>query len=259
MSFPIKNKPKSLIVKDLFFCHVLSNYIYNKDHLFCFTPYQPFLFKEKTKTKGLVINFHSDFFCILKHHEEVACNSVLFNNIYNELFVVIDESTKTTIRFFINEIIKEIEKSEVAMNESVISYLKLILINATRLKNVQKNITATESEEENFISQKLKDLIELHFKEKHSPKEYAEELHISPKALGKIVKKYYNKTLTSLISERIIIEAKRELYLTSKTVREISLDLGYDDEFYFSRFFKKNTNISPSLYRKTVGFAKAEI
>ena len=43
-------------------------------------------------------------------------------------------------------------------------------------------------------------------------------------------------TAATLISERIIIEAKRELYLTNKTVKEIAYGLGYDDEYYFSRF-----------------------
>ena len=61
-----------------------------------------------------------------------------------------------------------------------------------------------------------------------------------------------------LFSKRIIIEAKRELYLTNKTVEEIAQELGYDDEHYFSRFFKTNADISPQLYRETVGFGRAE-
>jgi len=59
-----------------------------------------------------------------------------------------------------------------------------------------------------------------------------------------------------LISERIIIEAKRELYLTNKAVKEIAYELGYDDEYYFSKFFKVNTDISPQLYRDTVCFGR---
>jgi AraC family transcriptional regulator, transcriptional activator of pobA len=46
--------------------------------------------------------------------------------------------------------------------------------------------------------------------------------------------------------------------LTNKSVKEIAYDLGYGDEFYFSRFFKKNADVSPQLYRETVGFARAE-
>jgi AraC-like DNA-binding protein len=56
-----------------------------------------------------------------------------------------------------------------------------------------------------------------------------------------------------LIHERIIIEAKRELYLTNKTVKEIAYELGFNDEFYFSRFFKNNTEVSPQVYREKVG------
>ena len=82
-------------------------------------------------------------------------------------------------------------------------------------------------------------------------------LSITPKALTKITKTHLKKTLTDLISERIIIEAKRELYLTNKTIKEIAFELGYNDEYYFSRFFKKNADVSPQIYRETVGFDRA--
>lgn len=62
-----------------------------------------------------------------------------------------------------------------------------------------------------------------------------------------------------MIAERIVIEAKRELYLTSKPVKSIAYELGFNDEFYFSRFFKNNADVSPQLYRETVGFARAEV
>ncbi|MCI9846599.1 helix-turn-helix domain-containing protein [Flavobacterium pectinovorum] len=75
---------------------------------------------------------------------------------------------------------------------------------------------------------------------------------------GKLSKNYFKKTLTDLISERIIIEAKRELYMTNKTVKEIAYELGYDDEHYFSRFFKTNADVSPQIYRETLGFGKME-
>jgi len=195
-----------------------NNYEYEQDYLFCFAPYQPFLFKETTPTKGLAIHFHSDFFCILKHHEEVACNGVLFNNVYETPFVKIDEATKPTMNLLVDEMIRDIEENQLAMNESVISYLKLLLINGARLRNAKEQVSANKTEEETFVPQKLKDLIEQHYREKHLPKDYAELLHITPKALGKISKKHFSKTLSNLISERIIIEAKRELYLSQRNI-----------------------------------------
>jgi YesN/AraC family two-component response regulator len=74
-----------------------------------------------------------------------------------------------------------------------------------------------------------------------------------------MAKNHFNRTLTDMIAERIVIEAKRELYLTNKPVKTIAFELGYDDEYYFSRFFKNNADVSPQLYRDTVGAGRAEV
>ena len=235
-----------------------NDYKYQAGHLFSFTPYQPFLVKIEKPSKGYIIHFHSDFFCIHKHQEEVACNGVLFNNIYSKPFVEVDTSTAESLEMIIGEISKGIDQDAMAMNELVLSYLKLFLIHASRLRKVEAAQINVQEQEEAFVPQKLKDLIEQHFRKYHSEKDYAKLLYITPKALGKIAKKHFNKSLTTLISERIIVEAKRELYLTSKTAKEIAFELGYADEHYFSRFFKKNTAITPSTFRRTVGFAKGE-
>lgn len=138
----------------------------------------------------------------------------------------------------------------------MISYLKIFLITASRLKSEQQSeaIQSISNLKEPFILQSLKEAIETNYKVKHTASDYAEILSISLKALSKIVKTHLNKTLTALISERIIIEAKRELYLTNKPVKRIAYELGYEDEYYFSRFFKTNTDISPQFYRDTVGY-----
>jgi AraC family transcriptional regulator, transcriptional activator of pobA len=115
-----------------------------------------------------------------------------------------------------------------------------------------------ENLREPFILQNLKEAIEKDFRTKHSASDYAEMLSISANALAKMTKTYFNKTLTDLISERIIVEAKRELFLTNKTIKEIAYDLGYNDEYYFSRFFKNNADVSPQMYRDTVGYGRGE-
>ncbi|MCI4668206.1 MAG: helix-turn-helix transcriptional regulator [Bacteroidia bacterium] len=235
-----------------------NSYDYQANHLFSFTPYQPFLFNSNKPSKGISIHFHSDFFCIHKHDHEVSCNGVLFNNIYDSPFVKIDDNSISSFQMILQGIKQDLENNPMAVSESILSYLKLFLIHAARLRDMQRSQGGDSKVEEAFVPQKLRDLIESDFRSKHSPKDYADSLHLTPKALGKISKKYFNKTLTTLIAERVIVEAKRELYLTNKTVKEIAFELGYEDEFYFSRFFKKNTSITPSEFRQTVGFGKAE-
>lgn len=231
---------------------------FEANSLFTFAPYQPYVFTTTRTIKGIAIYFHFDFFCIHKHQKELELNGVLYNNVYQPPFIKVDENSAVTFKMLCEQIEAEMQNAALAQHELLVSYLKIFLITASRLKIEQqpKLASMVKDNKEPFILQKLKDAIEENFKTKHTASEYADLLYISPKALAKITKTHFNKTLSSLINERIIIEAKRELYLTDKTVKEIAYELGYEDEFYFSRFFKVNADVSPQLYRDTVGFAR---
>lgn len=234
-----------------------AEHYFEADSLLAFSPYQPFMICTKEDIEGIAIHFHPDFYCIHMHQKEVSCNGVLFNNVYQPPFTRITDQAKITFQMVIDHMKTEIQNEELAQYELLISYLKIFLITASRLKREQlQELKTTPDSKEPFILQNLKDAIEDHFKTKHSAVHYAEMLNISPKALARLSKNYFNKTLTDLIAERIIIEAKRELYMTNKTVKEIAYQLGYDDEHYFSRFFKTNADVSPQLYRETVGFGR---
>jgi AraC family transcriptional regulator, transcriptional activator of pobA len=235
-----------------------TGYEFKENSLFAFAPYQPFMMMADTTIEGYVIHFHPDFFCIHKHHKAIACNGILFNNIYQPPFVEVDEHAAMTFETLFSTMKAEMQNPALAQYELLISYLKIFLITASRLKTElhPQAVETSEANKEPFVLQKLKDAIEVNYKTKHSPAQYAEMLFLSPKTLAKMTKTYFNKTLSNLINERIIIEAKRELYLTNKTIKEIAFELGYNDEYYFSRFFKINADVSPQLYRQTVGQAR---
>jgi AraC family transcriptional activator of pobA len=236
----------------------LIEHAFAENTLFAFSPYQPFMFST-AKIKGVAIHFHPDFFCIHKHQHEVACNGILFNNIYQVPYCSVDTVSVSSLSLLVDQMKSEIKNSALARYEILVSYLKIFLIQASRLRLGQQPEVLTRRDlKEPPILQTLKDTIERDFKKKHLPRDYAEALHISSGALAKMTKTYFHKTLTELISERIIIEAKRELYLTNKSIKEIARELGYDDEHYFSRFFRTNMDISPQAYRETVGFDRGE-
>ena len=93
-------------------------------------------------------------------------------------------------------------------------------------------------------------MIEANYREKHGPAEYAKLLGMSAQALNKLVKTHFGKTLTLLIRERILKHAKWHLLHTRKPVKELAGDLGFADEFYFSRMFKRATGFSPTAFRE---------
>jgi AraC-like DNA-binding protein len=234
----------------------LSEYKFSEKIMCCFTPYQPYMIQTEAEISGLAISFHPDFFCIHRHQQEIASNGVLFNNIYKPPFFNITDDDIIQLYSLISQMKTEVDKNELAKHETLVLYLKIFVINTIRIKvrEYEQAKKLLSYSKEPPILQELKVAIEKYYTSKHTASEYADLLNITPKNLSKLVKSYFNKTLTDLISERIIIEAKRELYLTSKPIKAIAYDLGFSDEYYFSRFFKKNVEVSPLLYRETVGY-----
>jgi len=238
----------------------LSDYSFEENTLFAFYPYQPFMLQSKKPLMGISIQFHHDFFCIYRHHQEIAANGILFNNVYQQPFVDVNESCKGTILNLIQGIANELKAEAFRKDEVLVSYLKILLVMATRIKLDQQSLhdSQTANGKQQFLIQNLKNAIEDNFRIKHSASDYATLLHLTPASLARITKNHFDKTLSELITERIIIEAKRELYLTDKTIKEIAYELGYEDEYYFSRVFKSKTDISPQFYRNTIGFNRGE-
>jgi len=237
-----------------------SEYSFKENTFFAFSPFQPFMFSTDKTIKGIALQFHSDFYCIHRNPAETNCDTVLFNNIYQAPFFSVETEMEKKFDFLIEELKSEFTSNDNQKHELIVPNLKVFLGNASRIKlKSQIGIPKFTYTKTPFILRNLKQVIETNFKEKHSASDYANLLNISSNSLAKTVKSHYNKTLTELITERIIIEAKRELYMTSKPIKEVAWSLGYEDEYYFSRLFKKNTDISPQMYRDTVGFGKAEL
>jgi AraC family transcriptional activator of pobA len=234
-----------------------SQYPFDGACLMCFSLYQPFKIKSEGVFQGVMVNFHPDFFCLHKHRNEVSCNGVLFNNIYDSPVTGLANDETETLLSVINGLTLELQSTGIAQTEVLISYLKILLINASRIKIQQQQAEDASIAKTPVILDTLKSAIEEHFTSLHSPGEYADLLNISTAALNRVCKAHFNKTLSHLISERIIVEAKRQLYLTDKPVKQIAYELGFNDEFYFSRFFKNHVAISPQFFRDTIGFNRA--
>lgn len=232
-----------------------SEYHLEESHLIGLSPYQPFMLTSEQECSGVLLNFHPDFFCTYRHQNEIETEGILFNNFQSHpFFKVIDEEIFLNL---IDQISREMERDSIAQHEVLVAFLKVFLIEAVRQKKKFDEDSVPKSDSrQSEVMQHLVDTIETNFSYMHSPQDYAEILCVNSKTLAGIVKKYLNQTTSALITDRIVIEAKRELYLTSKSVKEISAALGYEDEFYFSRLFKKKVGVSPDTYRKKVGFDK---
>jgi len=82
------------------------------------------------------------------------------------------------------------------------------------------------------------------------PAEYAKKLHLSTAYLNECVKSATGKPVSYHIHQRVVLEAKRLLYHSDKSVKEIAAILGYDDYPYFSRLFTKTAGMSALSFRR---------
>jgi AraC-like DNA-binding protein len=217
------------------------------------TPLQVIHIPECGSLSGKMLQFHGDFYCIEFHREEVACNGLLFNNIYIDPVVVLSVKEATAIDALLTEMSETID--EVPAQETVLrAYLQLFLAKSGSIKRKaiaeQKDKPVKDEQMEHFGK-----LLDEHFLTLHKPSEYAALLAMTPDNLAKRATRYFKKTPSQLIQERLILEAKKQLHLTRKSIKEIAWSLRFPDEFYFSRVFKKFTKVSPQAFREQTGIS----
>lgn len=96
---------------------------------------------------------------------------------------------------------------------------------------------------------RFKKLLDQHYREHWPINHYAKQLGITHTQLNRVCKEVLGKTALEVIHTRIMTEAERDLLYSSLAIKEIAFTLGFQDESYFTRFFKKHFGQSPSQYR----------
>lgn len=132
--------------------------------------------------------------------------------------------------------------------------MQLFLAKASRLKINSLSKTALTGGKDATM-EKFKDLVDQNFLTLHKPSDYAKILNITPGTLAKKSKKYFKKSPSELIQERLVLESKKRLHLTRLSIKEIAYSLNFKDEYYFSRFFKKISKVSPQSFRNATGIS----
>jgi len=217
--------------------------------IFFLSPGQVLTVEAESMKKGYEISFDREFYCVETHGKEIACNGVLFNNMHRATFIPLDVNELGIFQQLIQQMINELERPGQAHRDMLDAYLRMFLIEALRRNDNKAKPSTDERDDPNRLVGEFIALVDKHFQKVHAVADYAEMLHVSPKSIAKRLNATGYKTPTEIIRDRIVLEAKRDLRFTQKSVKEIAFDLGFDDPAYFTRYFKKSANESPQAYR----------
>jgi AraC-like DNA-binding protein len=229
-----------------------AKYDFSENCLIRFPIYQPFQLEADGPLDGILLQFHSDFFWNHKYEMELTSKQVLFKSIGEIPLIKISQEEMAQLMYPLDHLLSELSNDRLGRYDIAISWVKIFMIYASRIKIERGMIPSETLSEAHYMIRELINAVEEYFPSKHRPADYAKLLNVTVKTLNRMAKQHLGKTVGDMISERIITQAKHELYLSEKTVKQIALELGFQDVAYFSRFFKVRTSVSPDLYRKSV-------
>lgn len=210
---------------------------------------QVFSFNNKDKNKGFICNFSNEVI-LGKFGQTELYKEFEFLTVWGNPKVQLEEKNASFVLHLLERLYTEYKEHGLQHLLIIQSYFIALLCEMDR---VYKPIQEGKYSQAIKITNQFKEQLYQHIRQKHSVREYAELLNISPNYLNKVLQKTTRKSTNEWIQEVLILETKVLLFQTSLTIKEIAFEIGVLDPSYFSRLFKKHVGCSPTEYRKRGG------
>lgn len=220
----------------------------NKGQVYCISP-KCYVSLEDMSGESSVYQFNKQFYCVELHDKEVSCNGLLFNGAFPGPVLTLDEKEERAFDLLHQVFLDELENGDHIQAEMVRVLLKRLIIKCARIAREQLNEQKQMGHTETDLLRDFNALLEKHYKEWHKVQQYADALFKSPKTISNVFKQYGAETPLQLIHNRIVLEARRLLYYTDKTSKEVAYELGFDEPAQFNRLFKKLAGLTPTDFR----------
>lgn len=223
-------------------CELQTHELQTRD-LFLIKPYQIHTIEEYSE------DFFGHFLSIQDFRIPDDLTYLLFNLPNTQQCIPLKTETCQTLLDTIHLLTKYETKQEEYTTEITNGLFQAIIYKIGSLFKEKTRVPEVSAiNQSNVITSKFKRLIttQTHLRQ---PSYFANLLFITPAHLNDCVKKTTGQTVSYWLKKSIIDEAKRLLYYTTKSVKEIAFELGYEDHAYFSRLFKKHVKQTPLQFR----------
>lgn len=195
-------------------------------------------------TEGYVLLFSRTFF----DQNQPNPNYFIYRNDFSK-FLELKPIDFNRILELVLWIEREQQSQQAFSAKSTRNILELVVIEIQRSLHFEALTVATENDA--LFDQFMHD-VNLNFNIQHSLAHYSKIMHLSPDKLNKICQEKVNKTPSEIIQERILLEAKRLLFHSQLSIKEIAFALGYEDPSYFNRIFKQKVDLTPAGFRANI-------
>ena len=199
--------------------------------------------KKLAQAEGFILEFTLDFFCKDDKDIELIFHNGLFCHFaMNEVIRINNDFIEKQLL----TIQQELNEKPYQYLTSVHSRIELILVEINRAKITKGD----EIWKPDALFLKFLEAVRDNFEKDYSVSQFAEMLQTTEIKLNELAKIHTGKTAQNVIYSLVVSEAKRLLIYENLSVKEVAFKLGFSDPFYFSNFFKKQTNVSPKLYKE---------
>jgi YesN/AraC family two-component response regulator len=199
--------------------------------------------------EGVCVIFTEEYFVSCFSNLEESFVFRLFNP---QLFSPILQIPETSdFEKYFKLLQEEYNNGESFNQKSIVNALFIILI--SKAENIKQSQTFhIKDTSHNVLFQNFCSEIEKHYAESRSAVFYADKLTITYKHLNSICKELVNKTAKNVIDDFIILHAKRNLINSTIKSSELAYKLGFEDPTNFTKYFKKNTGLTPNSFLKSL-------
>lgn len=172
-----------------------------------------------------------------------------FLNVWGNPVIKADTATARYLKQTLQRVLDEYMRNGLTRSHVIRSYFVAALFD---LHEAYRPISASNNKTAVTLTNNFRKLLHKHIRNKHLVTDYAALLHVTPNHLNKVVKETTGKPASKWIDEELITEAKVLLVQTNNSIQEVANELGFFDQSYFTRLFKKYESTTPLKYRKMI-------
>ncbi|RBL89311.1 helix-turn-helix domain-containing protein [Chitinophaga flava] len=225
----------------------MQPYTLKPDTFYFTAPQQVHVKEHAVPMRGIVLCF-TDAFLAAAAHQPIRKLPIL-QNPSNGHEMLLQPTEVAYIRDTMRRMAEEYLQQPDWYNSMLQAYLHVLLIYLSRLYT--EKFTAEENKPDRILLKKFLDLIETNYTIHHEVAAYADLLNITAGHLGDVIRQQSGKPAIGHIHARLLLEARRLLFHTDHSIKEIAFALGFEDASYFNRFFKRGSNETPQAFRNT--------